>query len=77
VIENPFFKKTVLPMLPASAGATAASSASGQATITFLPEGRTLKLDELKYVLESWRQTSAFMGFPSAQLFHCNAFRRL
>jgi hypothetical protein len=46
------------------------TSAAGRATITFLPEGRTLTLEKFKYALESWRQTPAFVGFPSAQLFH-------
>jgi hypothetical protein len=45
--------------------------------MTFLPEERTLALEEFKYALESWRQTPAFTGFSSAQLFHCNALRRV
>jgi hypothetical protein len=51
----------------------AATSAAGRATTTFLPEGRTLTLEKLKYALESWWQTTAFVGFSSAKLFDCIA----
>ena len=64
---------TVLPMLPASAGATAATSVASRDTTTFMPARRTLTLEEFKYAFESWRQTTARAGVAFLQLVHCNA----
>jgi hypothetical protein len=52
------------------------TSAAGRATSTSISIWRTLALEEFKYALESWRYTPAFAWCSSAQLFHCNAWRR-
>jgi hypothetical protein len=45
------------------------TSTAGQVTVTFLPKGRKLALEDFKYAFKSWRQTPAVALFSNAQLF--------
>jgi hypothetical protein len=49
------------------------ASAAGRATIAFLPEGRTLTLEEFKCALEIRKSIPASVAFSNSQLLHCNA----